>query len=146
MFIIPIIFITLSQPFTLSIIMTVQTVFSRLFIYFYTKHVWMSLTLILVIVGGLMISFVYVRSLIPAEPYTRTFIWITPVVVIPFIVLFLNFINYKFYKFRLEFVPNSIFNSATYWGILFIVWVLIITLLIVCVNTLRVKTPMRSYN
>jgi len=54
--------------------MTIQTVFSRFFIYWLTKHVWMSLTLILVIVGGLMISFVYVSSLIPAEPYTRTFI------------------------------------------------------------------------
>jgi len=93
-----------------------------------------------------MISFVYVRSLIPAEPYTRTFIWIAPVVVIPFFLFFFNFLSYKFYKFRVEFIPNRIFNINNYWGILFIVWILIITLLIVCINTLRVKTPMRSYN
>jgi len=126
--------------------MTVQTVFSRFFIYWLTKHVWMSLTLILVIVGGLMISFVYVSSLIPAEPYTRTFIWVSPVVIIPLIILIITFVNYQVFKYLLDFIPINIFNRGTFWGTLFIVGILIITLLIVCVNTLRVKSPMRSYS
>jgi len=126
--------------------MTIQTVITRFFVYWITKHVWMSLTLILVIVGGLMISFVYVSSLIPAEPYTRTFIWVSPVVIIPFLVLIVNFINYKVTNSVLDFIPLNIFNTRTFWGTLFIVGILIITLLIVCVNTLRVKRPMRSYS
>jgi len=93
-----------------------------------------------------MISFVYVSSLIPAEPYTRTFIWVSPIVIIPLIVLIINFVNYQVFKSLLDFIPISIFNRGTFWGTLFIVGILIVTLLIVCVNTLRVKRPMRSYS
>lgn len=126
--------------------MTIQTVFTSLYIYYISKNVWISLTLILVIVGGLMISFVYVSSLIPAEPYTRTFIWVSPVVIIPFCILLINGMKYQFIGGDLEYTPINLFNSKTYWGILLIVGVLIVTLLIVCVNTLSIKSPMRSYS
>ena len=126
--------------------MTIQTIITRLYLYIVTKNIWISLTLILVIVGGLMISFVYVSSLIPAEPYTRAFVWISPVVIFPFIIVIINNIIFQFTKNILEFVPINLFNSKTLWGTLLVVRILIITLLIVCVNTLSVKSPMRSYN
>lgn len=93
-----------------------------------------------------MISFVYISSLIPTEPYTRTYTWISPIVIFPFIFIvlkpFIYQINYNFY----EYTPINIFNRNTYSGTILIVGILIITLLIVCVNTLQVKCPMRSYN
>lgn len=106
----------------------------------------MALTLTLVIVGGLMISFVYVSSLIPAEPYTRTFMWISPVVLIPFLFLCISFLSTQFVNYSIEFTPVTLFNYNIYLGTILVVGILIITLLIVCVNTLQVKSPMRSYN
>lgn len=106
----------------------------------------MALTLTLVIVGGLMISFVYVSSLIPAEPYTRVFMWISPVVFIPFLTLCLLNIQRQFFFNRLEYTPVNLFNINTYRGTIVVVRILIITLLIVCINTLQVKRPLRSYN
>ena len=105
----------------------------------------MALTLTLVIVGGLMISFVYVSSLMPAEPYTRTFTWISPVILLPFFVI--CFKQTSIYWINIiEYTPISIFNTETFIGSLLIITILIITLLIVCINTLQVKCPMRSFN
>jgi len=106
----------------------------------------MALTLTLVIVGGLMISFVYVRSLIPAEPYTRAYTWLLPLVIIPFILIIFNSMYNIFSLELLEFRPINLFNSTTYGGTILVVGILIITLLIVCVNTLQIKRPMRSYS
>ena len=106
----------------------------------------MSLTLILVIVGGLMISFVYVSSLIPSEPYSRTFIWFSPIILIPFITICLNPTQIFIYDKNLEFIPLLLFNNITYIATIIIITILIITLLIVCTNTLQIKCPMRSYN
>ena len=93
-----------------------------------------------------MISFVYVSSLIPSEPYTRLFIWISPLVVIPFVFIILK-PRYNFFRLNLlEYTPISLFNTNTFRGTIFIVGILIITLLIVCINTLQVKNSMRSYN
>ena len=106
----------------------------------------MALTLVLVIVGGLMISFVYVSSLIPAEPYTRTFMWFSPVVLVPFLLVSLRSLGTQLINYSVEFTPVNIFNYSIYLGTILVVGILIITLLIVCVNTLQVKSPMRSYN
>jgi len=92
-----------------------------------------------------MISFVYVSSLIPSEPYTRQFVRFLPIVIVPFIFLILKpFIPLK--RGALEYSPVNLVNNNTYLGTLVIVGVLLITLLVVCINTLQVKTPMRSYS
>ena len=141
----PIIFFSLSHPFSLRLIVTVQTLFARLFIWWYKRIVWIALILTLIIVGGLMISFVYVSSLIPSEPYTRQFVRFLPIVIVPFIFLILKpFIPLK--RGALEYSPVNLVNNNTYLGTLVIVGVLLITLLVVCINTLQVKTPMRSYS
>ena len=105
----------------------------------------MSLTLTLVIVGGLMISFVYVCSLIPSEPYRRNIFWVIPFLVIPIFIL----ISEKFFHFlrnyNLEFSPIILYNSNTYTTTILIIRILVITLLVVCINTLQVKCPMRLY-
>ena len=126
--------------------MTVQTVITSILLYVYIKNVWMALSLTLVIVGGLMISFVYVSSLIPAEPYTRTFMWISPVVFIPFLLICTSSISTQFINYSVEFTPVNLFNYSIYLGTILVVSILIVTLLIVCINTLQVKSPMRSYN
>jgi len=130
----------------MRLLLTVQTIIVSVFIYFVFKNIWMSLTLILVIVGGLIISFVYVSSLIPSEPYSRTFIWFSPIVLIPFITICLNPTQLFLDNKNLEFIPLLLFNNITYLATIIIITILIITLLIVCTNTLQIKCPMRSYN
>jgi len=130
----------------MRLLLTIQTIITGIFIYFIFKNIWMSLTLILVIVGGLMISFVYVSSLIPSEPYSRTFIWFSPIILIPFITICLNPTQIFIYDKNLEFIPLLLFNNITYIATIIIITILIITLLIVCTNTLQIKCPMRSYN
>jgi len=93
-----------------------------------------------------MISFVYVSSLIPSEPYTRQFVRFLPVVLVPFIFLVLKPVIKFFNRGVLEYSPVNLINNNTYLGTLVIVGVLLVTLLVVCINTLQVKTPMRSFS
>jgi NADH-ubiquinone oxidoreductase chain 6 len=142
----PVVFFSLSHPFSLRLIVTLQTLFTSLYIYSHKRIIWIALILTLIIVGGLMISFVYVSSLIPSEPYTRQFVRFLPVVLVPFIFLILKPMIKMFERGVLEYSPVNLINSNTYLGTLVIVGVLLITLLVVCINTLQVKTPMRSYS
>jgi len=142
----PVVFFSLSHPFSLRLIVTLQTLFTSLYIYSHKRIIWIALILTLIIVGGLMISFVYVSSLIPSEPYTRQFVRFLPVVLVPFIFLILKPVIKMFERGVLEYSPVNLINSNTYLGTLVIVGVLLITLLVVCINTLQVKTPMRSYS
>ena len=105
----------------------------------------MSLTLTLVIVGGLMISFVYVCSLIPSEPYRRNTIWIIPLLIIPLFILIFEEFFYYAGNYRFEFSPIALYNRNTYITTILIISILVITLLVVCINTLQVKCPMRLY-
>merc|ERR1712002_1214774 len=140
-----VVFFSLSHPFSLRLIVTLQTLLTSLYIYRHKRIIWIALILTLIIVGGLMISFVYVSSLIPSEPYTRQFVRFLPIVIVPFIFLILKpFIPLK--RGALEYSPVNLVNNNTYLGTLVIVGVLLITLLVVCINTLQVKTPMRSYS
>ena len=129
----------------MSLIMTIQTIFIRLFIYLFSKNIWMSLTLTLVIVGGLMISFVYVCSLIPSEPYSRNITWIIPLLVIPIIILIFENFFYYAGDYNFEFSPLVLYNRNTYITTILIISILVLTLLVVCINTLQVKCPMRLY-
>lgn len=143
--IIPIFFILLTQPLTMRLLLTLQTIVIRIAIYIVTKNIWMSLTLVLVIVGGLMISFVYVSSLIPAEPYSRTLIWLSPIVIIPFITICFKPTQFQLPFSFVEFTPIDLYNNTTFSATIIVITILIITLLVICSNTLQVKSPMRSY-
>ena len=141
----PMIFFSLSHPFSLRLIVTIQTLLARLYIWWYKRITWIALILTLIIVGGLMISFVYVSSLIPSEPYTRQFVRFLPIVLVPFIFLILKPLVFL-KRGVLEYSPVNLINNNTYLGTLVVVGILLITLLVVCINTLQVKTPMRSYS
>lgn len=106
----------------------------------------MSLVLILVIVGGLMISFIYICSLIPNEPFIRNSLWLTPLIIF---LIMIGLILPSRFKFNLTFTesfhPLTLIRRNTLISVLFIVLILILALLVVCTNTLQVKNPMRTF-
>ena len=110
------------------------------------KTSWLSFVLILIIIGGLMISFIYISSLIPYEPVSRLFVWLIPFIFIPVLNIILNY-KLKLVHMNLNLnLPRIIFENSTLWGMLFIVIILVLTLFVVCLNTYQLKSPLRTFN
>merc|ERR1712080_431143 len=132
-FLFPVLFIVFSQPLILRLLLTLQTLFIRLFLFLVYKTTWLSFVLVLIIIGGLMISFIYISSLIP-------FI---------FIPVFTIILNYKLKLVHTNLhlnLPRIIFESSTLWGMLFVVVILVLTLFVVCLNIYQLKSPLRTFN
>jgi NADH-ubiquinone oxidoreductase chain 6 len=63
------IFLQLSRPLRLGVIVAIFSILVRLSIYLINPTVWFSLLLVLLFLRGIMVIFVYVASLAHNEPY-----------------------------------------------------------------------------
>lgn len=137
------IFITLTQPLRMGVILIVQTLVVAITIYYTFKTTWLAIMLILVITGGLMVSFIYVCTLVPAEPTSRAITWFFPRALIPAVpitALYLTrFTPTKFYS------PLRLYTVRSINGTITIILILLITLLVIRSNTVQIKSPLRSF-
>merc|ERR1712055_368032 len=135
----PFIFVFIRQPFVLSLILTLQTLLLAIYYYVLIKNIWLTLILILVVIGGLMITFVYISSLVTSEINTRGYL------LLPFTLFYLLF-NFKLINYIYsDFLPFNIFNVNNYLRVVMMIILIVVALFVVCSNTLSNKSPLRSF-
>ena len=122
-----------------------QTLFLSVISYSIIKFNWISIIVILIIAGGLMVSFIYVCTLIPSEPTYFHLTWFYPLFILPFFILVLNNKSDLILRNNAISKPLTLFNYSAVYFTIIIILILLITLLVISSNTLQIKTPMRSF-
>ena len=137
-------FAIFTQPLTMGLIIIIQTILIAFITFTYTKLSWYSLILVIVIAGALLITFIYVAVLIPAEPHARRSLWSLPVILPPAILLIISAPSNLLINLTTT-LPTPLFYKSSIPITLILVSLLLLALLIVVHNTYYLKGPMRSY-
>nr|AWU48996.1 NADH dehydrogenase subunit 6 [Mesohomotoma hibisci] len=126
----------LMHPFTLSFLILIQTILITSFTRILCNSSWISLTLFLIMVGGLMIIFMYTTSICSNQRFSNQMslsnyfymVFMLPVLMVQNNFLFKtdyininNFMHKEFYK---------LFSSVNIWSSMFMFLYLMLTLLV----------------
>lgn len=139
MLILRVIFCANSHPVSLIILLILTTLRAALYISNFVKNRWFSLIFILVMLGGMLILFIYIARLASNEPFVKNkILYLTP-----FILAFPNFrvsyINNLQERFLFTlFSTNRRFNN--YVAVIY----LLLSLLVVVEIISCYKSPLRS--
>lgn len=142
---------SLSQPITLGLLILTQTILICLITRIITFSTWISLSIFLVIVGGLIVIFMYVTRICSNVKFKfNNFKFVLIYVIIPFYItikqplIFSYFDNFQLKdNFNLEFIklflPLNIFSSIFAFLYLLIALVIMIRLIQLTKGPLRKK-------
>lgn len=114
-----------------------------------TSTFWLSYTLLLILLGGLLVIFIYVALLARNDKFT-----FDPWFFIFFPIRFVSFLFYTqetkntvriSFNYDIYFWLNKLFSSDLFQLTLFLVIYLFVTLIVVVYNTKFVQAPLRLY-
>nr|YP_010596845.1 NADH dehydrogenase subunit 6 [Cycetogamasus diviortus]WAK85131.1 NADH dehydrogenase subunit 6 [Cycetogamasus diviortus] len=128
-----------SHPVALILILIMTSIFSSLLISTLLKSSWLSLIFILIMLGGMLILFIYIASLASNEPFLKS----KMIYFIPFVIILppykgLNKFNFSDTQLFMLFSTNNSFNNCG--AILY----LLLSLLVVIEIISCYKSPLRS--
>ena len=137
-------FIYLSHPLSLRLILLVQSIFFGIFIYLFRFNRWLSYILIIVFIRGILIIFIYVSCLASNEKIIINFIGIIFFsLILKFNVIekiennnffFFDYIFFHFYK---------MYSEYSYILSFFFIFFLLILLILVTKLTSSIKGPIQ---
>lgn len=137
-------FATFTQPLSMGLTLIAQTIITSYILFKLTKMSWYAYILVIVLVGGLLVTFIYVAVLIPAEPHARRSLWSLPVI-LPTATL-LTLTASKSFTSNLTWTsPTIIYSKRSIIITVILITLLLLALIIVVNNTYSLKGPMRSY-
>nr|AML26544.1 NADH dehydrogenase subunit 6 [Staphylinidae sp. BMNH 1274697] len=152
------IFLFLKHPMTLGMALLLQTTLISLITGSITLNFWFSYILFLIMVGGMLVLFIYMTSIASNEPFSysnKLFMLIGPMMLISMILLMLwdSFIMNIFNNIQetshlsenINFM-SKYFNIPSMTIILFMIIYLLITLVAVVKITKIEYGPLRQYN
>nr|QTW91647.1 NADH dehydrogenase subunit 6 [Carios vespertilionis]UNO54362.1 NADH dehydrogenase subunit 6 [Carios vespertilionis]UNO54375.1 NADH dehydrogenase subunit 6 [Carios vespertilionis] len=139
-FLISILFMTSTQPIMMILILILITLNISLLIYLQMKMTWFPMLIIILMLGGMMILFLYVTSLTP----NKKFIWSNKFFPLIMLTPFLPTIKPNFNSNNFYTISNLLNNSNTLM-LTFIMLYLLITLLTITKLIHSSFAPLKSY-
>nr|YP_009512684.1 NADH dehydrogenase subunit 6 [Vargula tsujii]AXJ93389.1 NADH dehydrogenase subunit 6 [Vargula tsujii] len=141
---ISILFATFTQPLSIGLTLIIQTLITSYMLFKLTKMSWYAYMLVMVLVGGLLVTFMYVAVLMPAEPHARRSLWSLPVMM-PTAVMLTTTASNSFTYAATWASPAMIYSKSSILITIMLIMLLLLALMIVVNNTYSLKGPMRSY-
>nr|AXS65176.1 NADH dehydrogenase subunit 6 [Coleoptera sp. 12 KM-2017] len=105
------ILIFLNHPLTLGLILLMQTIITALMIGFMNLNYWFSYILFLVMIGGMLILFIYMTSIASNEKFKFSFNLFILTLTIPMSQLLLFFTDFYIHSFKINSIECLNFNS-----------------------------------
>nr|YP_009185889.1 NADH dehydrogenase subunit 6 [Myrmecocephalus concinnus]ALO70721.1 NADH deshydrogenase subunit 6 [Myrmecocephalus concinnus] len=149
-------FLFLNHPMTLGMNLLLQTIMVSLMTGFFSKNFWFSYILFLIMIGGLLVLFIYMTSIASNEQFTFSsnllfflflliLIMITMLMILdPYINMFhMNHMNFFHFK-QLNFSLIKFLNYPSISIILFMIIYLFITLIAIVKITKIEYGPLRQ--
>nr|ADO60620.1 NADH dehydrogenase subunit 6 [Omonadus floralis] len=150
-----IIFLFMTHPLSMGIILLLQTIIISMITGKMCLNFWFSYILFLILIGGMLILFIYMTSIASNEKFTLNFKIMIPAIFSMALILLLN-IQWKFFQTNVEMKINSQLNLTSFMSkyIHFptnmITILMIIYLLITLIMTIKIikssKGPLRLKN
>nr|BCO38779.1 NADH dehydrogenase subunit 6 [Vargula hilgendorfii]BCO38805.1 NADH dehydrogenase subunit 6 [Vargula hilgendorfii]BCO38857.1 NADH dehydrogenase subunit 6 [Vargula hilgendorfii] len=137
-------FATFTQPLSMGLTLIAQTIITSYILFKLTKMSWYAYILVIVLVGGLLVTFIYVAVLMPSEPHARRSLWSLPVV-LPTALLLVISSSKSFTNSMTWASPAIIYSKSSVIITIILITLLLLALIIVVNNTYSLKGPMRSY-
>nr|YP_010937291.1 NADH dehydrogenase subunit 6 [Ixodes ornithorhynchi]WKW95248.1 NADH dehydrogenase subunit 6 [Ixodes ornithorhynchi]WKW95261.1 NADH dehydrogenase subunit 6 [Ixodes ornithorhynchi] len=133
-------FFLFNHPMIMLLSLIATTIFISALIMKYTKFMWISLILILLILGGMLILFLYMISLIP----NKKMILKKKNIFLLGMSLMLNFfmsMNFSMHSTNMY----SLFSFPTMSWLIMVIMYLLLTLMVVMMIIISSKAPMKLY-
>nr|YP_010937278.1 NADH dehydrogenase subunit 6 [Ixodes anatis]WKW95235.1 NADH dehydrogenase subunit 6 [Ixodes anatis] len=134
-------FFLFNHPMTMLFTIITTTLVISFTILKFLKYMWLSLLLILLILGGMLILFLYMISLIPNKKMIlkKKMFWLLSISLL----IRFNFSNYFSLTMNKMFV--LFLNPSMSW-LLFMMMYLLLTLIVVMMIIISSKAPMKLYS
>nr|AIZ58528.1 NADH dehydrogenase subunit 6 [Alectorobius capensis]AMX74143.1 NADH dehydrogenase subunit 6 [Alectorobius capensis] len=132
-------FMCSSHPIMLIMIMITTTLMMNMYMYMYMKHLWFIFMITLLILGGLLVIFLYITSLTPNKKFSLKSIFF---ISIPMSMIF-NFPNMSFPN---TFKISLLFSPLPSMMLMFILIYLMLTLLSITTLIKSSMAPLKSMN
>nr|AIZ58578.1 NADH dehydrogenase subunit 6 [Ornithodoros costalis] len=140
LFILTTLFLSSLHPISMLMIMISTTIYLTLMIYMVMKQSWLSLIITLLMLGGLLVIFLYITSLTPNKKFIlskKIFFALTP------LTLLINF-NNSFYTNFSNLTTLSIFDIDKTPMLFFMLIYLLLTLLVIMKMINSTLSPLKS--
>nr|AML25892.1 NADH dehydrogenase subunit 6 [Staphylinidae sp. BMNH 1274206] len=136
------IFTVMNHPMTLGIILLMQTILVSLITGHYSMNFWFSYILILIMVGGMLVLFIYMTSIASNEPFNFSmkisFLLMLIFLIIITMNLFLdNFILYQFFNMK-EMSNNNFLTKYFNYPHMILILVMINYLFITLIASVKI--------
>nr|AHF21597.1 NADH dehydrogenase subunit 6 [Allothyrus sp. LamingtonNP-QMS95173] len=139
LFMISSLFLISSHPLMMIIMIILMTLYISSLMFMISKFSWMSFILILVMLGGMLILFIYIASLASNELFNLNN------KMIPLILMMMMIIPWNFYnKIITPMNLNNFFFSYSSLNIFMIIMYLLLSLIIIINIIKSSKSPLRS--
>lgn len=147
--IISILIISLKHPLSMGLTLLTQTIIVSLIIGFFRFNYWFSYILFLVIIGGILVLFIYITRVASNEifkySYKLLFIILTLISIIltrylfidPFII-YINNINIESHEYTINPIINISINKYLNYPTNLIIYIIIIYLLITLIAVVKI--------
>nr|YP_010535698.1 NADH dehydrogenase subunit 6 [Alectorobius rudis]UYB78623.1 NADH dehydrogenase subunit 6 [Alectorobius rudis] len=124
MIILPILFMSSHHPISMIIFMVITMITMNMLMYISLKHSWFIMIFILLILGGLLVVFLYITSLSPNKKFfiNKKIIMLTPILMTPSI---------QFLKISNNHSQTHLFMTESMTMMTFTLLFLIITLMVI---------------
>lgn len=133
-------FFLFNHPITILILIISTTIIISILRIKFLKMIWLSLILILLILGGILILFLYLISLIP----NKKIIFKKKILLLLAFGLIINFNTSNQVNLSINTIINLFFPPSIRW-LLFIIIYLLLTLIVVIIIIESSKAPIKLY-
>nr|AXS65568.1 NADH dehydrogenase subunit 6 [Tenebrionoidea sp. 16 KM-2017] len=154
------IFIMVTHPLTLGLILLIQTLLISLISGNFNYNFWFSYIIFLILVGGMLILFIYMTSVASNEKFTFNMTLLLPIMITPTILILtsslvsylskINLINNEMMEFNMTLSMNSstikFMNFPSNIIILFMIIYLLLALVAIVKITNLKHGPLRQMN
>nr|YP_010759139.1 NADH dehydrogenase subunit 6 [Myladina unguiculina]WEX49729.1 NADH dehydrogenase subunit 6 [Myladina unguiculina] len=150
------IFLTMTHPLSMGLILLIQTIMVSLISGNYNFNYWYSYILFLILIGGMLVLFMYMTSIASNEKFmfNMKYLMLSPFIVMPLILPYfnieLNLMNNETMMFTMNKIINTSLNKYINFPLNILLMFTIIYLLLALIATVKItnfkKGPVRQMN
>nr|YP_009002080.1 NADH dehydrogenase subunit 6 [Pseudocellus gertschi]AGL11941.1 NADH dehydrogenase subunit 6 [Pseudocellus gertschi] len=135
------IFASTKHPVLMIIILMLFTITTSMKTFMIHNNAWYSYTILLIMIGGMMVIFIYMTSTTPNKMFKMS-----PLIFISLIAMFNLMPTEKTPSWSQNIKTNPILEFSTNLNTILLTLYLLLTLIIINKSTSHYEGPMRSYN
>nr|YP_009536369.1 NADH dehydrogenase subunit 6 [Ornithodoros hermsi]AYN50647.1 NADH dehydrogenase subunit 6 [Ornithodoros hermsi]UYB78376.1 NADH dehydrogenase subunit 6 [Ornithodoros hermsi] len=133
-------FMSSQHPISMTLIMIMITLYINIFMYFMMKYTWFLLLISLLILGGLMVIFLYITSLTPNKKFSFN----KKLFVISIPLYLLIKMDNKMILSSSDFQVLNIFNYSSLLMMIYMMLYLMLTLISITIVVKSTLAPLKS--